>query len=254
MSSILEFYALHSLQRNSNAAAKAMWNALSYIDAESPTELGLICIPLVVANVSLLFQIVEEPSNGLKNDPGENKKAQLSTPPTSGILSSGTTSKDSDHYIFCYATFNCLLEHQKDLQSIREVLPAILVLLVWLRSLCRKEVHASNDPSIDTQNLLLTGAGFHWSGLCDFLNEMTKHELISDRMAECENREISPFPFATGHPQTLPEDISMYGLEWARGYFRDTGLDIQNTDERVAIEAPSVHKNRATRIYWLALI
>ena len=249
---IATFYAYHFMHRNSDAAAKAMWDALSCIDAQTPAKLGEIGVALVLTNISFLFQVLERSSNTSEKDTSKNWQPQLSRPPAQGILSSGTTSMDSDHYIFCYSTFNCILKPHKDNQSLRHVLAAIHVSLVWPCSLCTVEPQASADSSTDICSLLLTGAGFDWRKLCELLNATIQYEPISDLMLKHGRQGHHPVSLTTERPRPLPEDFYMHGLVWTQDYFAKTGLDMQNADESTAIETAGGHKERVTRIYNLA--
>ena len=140
----------------------------------------------------------------------------------------------------------------KDRQSLRDALPAVHTVLVWLVGLntAQSDVNALDN----TISSLLDR--FSWGELCDFLNTLVRYEPINARTYEYVRGPIFPGTEVRDDikPKPLSEDYLIRGLIWCHNYFPEKWFSCQAEDDGRFFETPAMHKARVERVQWLGLL
>ena len=245
-------------------------DALSRLRRLTAAKLRDIGVPLVVSNIAALLQL-GSPTNRLWQTFGKavNQAIQSSRPSASAATGNqisatetndpsmpfATTSPTSLVYDFCYTSFNSIIQRRKDRQSLRDALPSVHVILVWLQSIHSVQSRLNDDDCVDTCGSLMNSNKFSWGGLSDYLNTLMKQVPVNSRIMEFARQGMFPAPEGREETMPLPEDFLIRGLIWTQFYFPSgwfSGAQTDDEDAR-AIETEVVHKARVERVEWLGL-
>ena len=245
-------------------------DALSLLRRLTAAKLRDIGVPLVVSNIAALLQL-GSPTNRLWQTFGKavNQAIQSSRPSASAATGNqisatetndpsmpfATTSPTSLVYDFCYTSFNSIIQRRKDRQSLRDALPSVHAILVWLQSIHSVRSRLNDDECVDTCGSPMNSDKFSWGGLSDYLNTLMKQVPVNSRIMEFARQGMFPEPEGREETMPLPEDFLIRGLIWTQFYFPSgwfSGVQTDDEDAR-AIETEVVHKARVERVEWLGL-
>ena len=263
---IISFFARIFSGSDSDMLNKTALDALSRLSQQTVATIRDFGVLLVVINIAALLELGVA-SNLLWQLFGKaiSTDIQSSRPSTAaaGYFNTGTEgvngiSLSGTHcisfaYDFCYNSFNTLLRHQKDRQSVRDILPSVHTILVWFQSIHTLPSRVKDDGATYTVGSLMNPERFSWGGLCSLLNMLARQDPISARIVEYARQGTFIVPERGDGVWPLAEDFLIRGLIWTQFYFPSGWFDKQNDEDSRAIETASSQKHRVERVQWLAL-
>lgn len=147
-----------------------------------------------------------------------------------------------------------VVNNEDDRCSLRDCLPYVNVMLVWLHSLISLQTRLSTPESPAV--LAIDIGVLAWDSLASFLNLLALQENVSTKLLESARHGVfTPLHIGqlSGDATALAEDHIIRGLVWAQFYFCPGWFDGQGEDDGRAIEKPEKLKARSERVLWLGL-
>ncbi|SMR50448.1 unnamed protein product [Zymoseptoria tritici ST99CH_3D1] len=254
---IVTYYALNFSHGASDKTDNIGKHALELL-SKQPLKIREIGAHLGITSISALFDF-GEPSNALLNlysTAVEQAKQPSGTTPLdnecnlSSLCSRNTSPALSSCNRFLFSTFDLVVRRLHLLVQVRDCLPYVHMMLVWLHSL--HELHTRLD--ISTQSLQLDIGLLNWQGLARLLNCVAQEYPIAPRVSECAREKKFVIPEIKGVPaRPLPEDDLVRGLVWGQFYFPPGWFDDQTEDDGRSIEDKYTYEARAERVLWLGM-
>jgi hypothetical protein len=255
---IVTYFALNFSLGASEKTDAIATNALELL-SKQPLKIRELGAHLAITSISALFDFgtpansmlglystaVEQALQGaqpeMSNVAVGLHDSPCSAAPSSSVLSSGR---------FLSSTFDLIVRRFHLLGPLKDCLPYVHIMLVWLHSLNAVQARLHLSPEI----LAPTLESLNWQGLARFLNCLIHEQPITPRMLECarEGKFIVPDCKNTT-PRPLPEDDLIRGLVWGQFYFLPGWFDGLTEDDGHLIEDNCTHGARAERVLWLGL-
>lgn len=177
---------------------------------------------------------------------------EIATTPSSATLASSTRFWSSTFALIVRRHLN---NDENGRCALRDCLPYVNVMLVWLHSLLTLQTRLSSQPGYPTEIPIDLGV-LAWDGLASFLNVLAKQEGVGARALEYARLGVSAPP----HPDNpkkkampLAEDYLIRGSVWGQFYFCPGWFEGQGEDDGRGIENAEKLKARAERVLWLGL-
>ena len=266
--SMIKFHAFQTIAPDNSGIADVASDALTRLSRMPSAKVRDLGVPLIITNIAallelgssknLLWQLFGKAINEVIQSSRPSAAASANTTTLNGnnfeqlSPSSGTSSSSLVHD-FCYSSFNHLSQHSNDRQSVRDLLPSVHTVLVWLHSIHSLQSRVHDDYSVHTCSSLLSPKRFSWGGLSHFLNKLTEIEPITARTMEYARQGIFLTPEKPDDTKPLSEDYLIRGLIWTQFYFPSGWFNGQTDENGRSIETATMHKARVERVQWLGL-
>jgi hypothetical protein len=253
---IVTYYALNFTHGASDKADAVGTHALELL-SKQPLKIRELGAHLSITSISALFGFGDSSSPLLKLYSAALERAAHLKNPTARevqqILPLCRATPDPavlSNFRFLSATFDLVVRRLHLLGSLRDCLPYVHIVLVWLHSL-----HAlTNRLGVSLERLPLDLGSLNWQGLARLLNSLALEYPVTGQVLECARDGafiVSKCEAATVRP--LPEDDLIRGLVWGQFYFPHGWFDGQTEDDGRAIEDAYTHRSRAERVLWLGM-
>lgn len=264
---IVTLYALFFSAYDEDTIGETAKDTLIRLGSQPGSKIRDIGVELVVTGVAFVLELGST-SNAIWQlfANAINEVIQTSRPSTLATAGSpapasvsqnqssiATTFPNSLAYDFCYKTFNLLLRHRKDRQSLRDVLASVHTVLVWIHGVYTIRSRSNKDLESYTFSSLISPDVFCWGELSDYLNKLSQAEPINARTIEFARQGMFLTPERADEARPLSEDFLIRGLIWTQFYYPSDWFSGPIDDEGRAIETAGMHKARVERVQWLGL-
>lgn len=246
-------------QEKTDAVGK---DALKLIQ-QQPTRLREFGSFLAVTNIAALFNL-GDPSNvlcqlymaainlSIQTGRSGGDRPRILSPPTTASLASTTRFWSSTFALIVRLPLN---NNWDGSCSLRDCLPYVNIMLIWVHSLIALETRLAGRHSC-LQSLPIDLGLLAWDGLADFLNALLEQESIDLRtiMESARRGLFAPvLPESPMKALPLAEDYLVRGLVWGQFYFCPGWFEGQGEDDGRGIETPEKLNARSERVLLLGL-
>lgn len=258
---IVTYHALLYANADSQMTENVGADALKLMQ-QQPSRLREFGAFLAVTNVAALFNLGDTSNTLWQMYMAAINLSVQNTRPSTPLLTWTSTPSASlaSSTRFWYSTFALIVRRplgngEDERCSLRDRLPYVHVMLVWLHSLVHLQEQLSSALEHPAKLPIDLGV-LAWDGLASFLNFLAKQECVSARLVEYARIGV----FAPSDPNQpkreaipLAEDYLIRGLVWGQFHFSQDWFDGQGEDDGRGIENVEKLKARSERVLWLGL-